>query len=345
MLVVAIAILAGVVAVASGRGGELAPEYPDYPPLELGPVTAADVALLRPPSAAWGYNMRVTDEALEIIAKAVTERDVKISALQQEVSDLRKELARGWPRGPVPPGTAVRGDPAAIAGGERTDEGGEQPEPQRTEPPWAESEWVPPPWTGPETGEPETGEPGAAEPHWPGPGMAEPETGAHGAALAGELPHQAPFYEEPLYEEPAFQAPSHEDPSYVEPAPESSHEGPSPQESSHEGPAHGGVRYSAWDDSGDEADWDESQQTLVWGTAHQQAKASRLQEQTQPSQAEDTPPEGAPAVVAPPEGTGSQDPRGEDTTSPAPAGHRAEVTARAHYDEARRPAQAEQDRE
>ena len=89
MLVAAVIILAGVVVVASGRGGEMAPDYPDYPPIDLGPVTAADVVMMRPPSAAWGYNMRVTDEALEAIARAVTERDVRISALEQEVSDLR----------------------------------------------------------------------------------------------------------------------------------------------------------------------------------------------------------------------------------------------------------------
>ena len=93
MLLAALAILAGVVIVASGRGGEMAHEYPDYPPLDLGPVTAADVALLRPPSAAWGYNMRVTDEALERIAQALTERDVQISALQQQVADLRDEMS------------------------------------------------------------------------------------------------------------------------------------------------------------------------------------------------------------------------------------------------------------
>ena len=91
ILVAAVVILAGVVVVASGRGGEIAPEYPDYPPIDLGPVTAADVALLRPPSAAWGYNMRVTDEALETIARAVTERDIKIAELQQQLDDLRGE--------------------------------------------------------------------------------------------------------------------------------------------------------------------------------------------------------------------------------------------------------------
>ena len=52
MLVVAVVILAGVVAVASGRGGEMAVPEPDYPPIDLGPVSAADVALLRPPLAA-----------------------------------------------------------------------------------------------------------------------------------------------------------------------------------------------------------------------------------------------------------------------------------------------------
>ena len=98
MLLAALAILAGVVIVASGRGGEMAHEDPDYPPLDLGPVTAADVALLRPPSAAWGYNMRVTDEALERIAQALTERDVRISALQQQVDDLRDEM----PHSPAP---------------------------------------------------------------------------------------------------------------------------------------------------------------------------------------------------------------------------------------------------
>src|ERR1700760_3128299 len=97
MLVVAVVILAGVVAVASGRGGEMAVPEPDYPPIDLGPVSAADVALLRPPSAAWGYNMRVTDEALEVIARAVTERDVQIAALQQQVSDLREQLGGTWP--------------------------------------------------------------------------------------------------------------------------------------------------------------------------------------------------------------------------------------------------------
>src|ERR1700760_3998028 len=117
MLVAALVILAGVVVVASGRGGEMAVAEPDYPPIDLGPVSSADVALLRPPSAAWGYNMRVTDEALEVIAKAVTERDVQIATLQQEVSDLRDQLGGG---SPAEGGRAAVLDPEprGLAGGD-----------------------------------------------------------------------------------------------------------------------------------------------------------------------------------------------------------------------------------
>jgi hypothetical protein len=107
MLVAALVILAGVVVVASGRGGEMAVAEPDYPPIDLGPVSSADVALLRPPSSAWGYNMRVTDEALEVIAKAVTERDVQIAALQQQVSDLRDQLGGSAEDTAATPGVSI----------------------------------------------------------------------------------------------------------------------------------------------------------------------------------------------------------------------------------------------
>ena len=69
MIVVAVAILVGVFFVATGRGGELAYEHADHAPLDLGPVSAADVALLRPPTALWGYNLQVTDAALERAAR------------------------------------------------------------------------------------------------------------------------------------------------------------------------------------------------------------------------------------------------------------------------------------
>jgi hypothetical protein len=105
MLITALVILAAVVVVASGRGGELAYEHADHAPLDMGPVSAADVALLRPPSALWGYNMQVTDEALDRIARAMSERDIQIAALQQQVADLQ---AAGL-------GTATPSDTPALA--------------------------------------------------------------------------------------------------------------------------------------------------------------------------------------------------------------------------------------
>jgi hypothetical protein len=93
MVIALIFVLAVVAIVASGRGGELSVERGDYAPLDVGPVSATDVALLRPPTGAWGYSMQATDEALEQIAEAIRERDVRIVALEQLVTDLSRDHA------------------------------------------------------------------------------------------------------------------------------------------------------------------------------------------------------------------------------------------------------------
>ena len=79
--------------VAMGRGGGLSVERNDYVPLDLGPVTATDVALLRPPTGLWGYNMQATDDAMAQIAESIRERDVRIVALEQLVTDLSRDEA------------------------------------------------------------------------------------------------------------------------------------------------------------------------------------------------------------------------------------------------------------
>jgi len=111
MILVAVAILVGVFLVATGRGGELAYEHADHAPLDLGPVSATDVALLRPPTALWGYNMHVTDEALEQVAQAIRDRDVTIAFLQRRLADL---TARAVDPSAVDP-SAVDPSPAASA--------------------------------------------------------------------------------------------------------------------------------------------------------------------------------------------------------------------------------------
>jgi len=94
MVIAVLAVLAGVVVTARGRGGELSVERGDYAPLDIGPVSATDVALLRPPTGVWGYSMQATDDALEQIAEAIRERDVRIVALEQLVTDLSREQER-----------------------------------------------------------------------------------------------------------------------------------------------------------------------------------------------------------------------------------------------------------
>jgi hypothetical protein len=89
LIVAAVAILGGVIVVAMGRGGELAPSSADVRPLDTDIVTAADVALLRPPAALWGYDMRATDEALNQVARTVTERDVEIADLRRQLADMQ----------------------------------------------------------------------------------------------------------------------------------------------------------------------------------------------------------------------------------------------------------------
>ncbi len=93
IIIAAIVVVAAVVFLAMGRGGGLSAERSDYVPLDLGPVTATDVALLRPPTGLWGYNMQATDEAMEQIAESIRERDVRIVALEQLVTDLGRDHA------------------------------------------------------------------------------------------------------------------------------------------------------------------------------------------------------------------------------------------------------------
>jgi hypothetical protein len=93
LLIAGLVILIAVILVATGRGGELPAERADYAPLDLGPASATDVALLRPPTNAWGYNMQATDEAMAHISESIRERDIRIVALEQLVTDLTKEPA------------------------------------------------------------------------------------------------------------------------------------------------------------------------------------------------------------------------------------------------------------
>jgi hypothetical protein len=91
----ALAVLAAIVVVAIGGGGELSAEHPDHPPLALParrPAGGTDAALLRLPMGLWGYHKQITDEALERFAHELTERDTRIAVLEQELAEARQRL-------------------------------------------------------------------------------------------------------------------------------------------------------------------------------------------------------------------------------------------------------------
>ena len=124
LLVAAAAILGGVVLAALGRAGEMASFAGDTAPLGLDEVSATDVALLRPPMSLWGYNAQATEEALRVIARSVTARDVEIATLRRELADLqdRQDGTRATGAAERPPAPANASGPAnaghpANAGG------------------------------------------------------------------------------------------------------------------------------------------------------------------------------------------------------------------------------------
>src|SRR6201996_5354450 len=177
IVIAAIVILAVVVSVAMGRGGGLSAERSDYLPLDLGPVSATDVALLRPPTGVWGYNMQVTDEAMEQIAESIRERDVRIVALEQLVTDLSRDQA---PAVPVPGPYAGARHRRAFTDPDLANSAAAGPVTQ-------------PPWSGPPWSEPAPETPATAV--WT-PGSAMPATGQ---ALAEE-PRMEPLPVAPPWE-------------------------------------------------------------------------------------------------------------------------------------------------
>lgn len=189
LLVAAAAILGGVVVAALGRAGEMATFAGDTAPIGLDQVSATDVALLRPPMSLWGYNAQATEDALRVIARSVTARDVEIATLRRELADLqsrqdgvrtagpggRPVTAAGPARAPGPataasPAGAARPAGAASAPGPAGRPGPSGSQPRRVDPPGAPATeehradlpWLPA-WrrpSGPTTGERDGGRPG-----------------------------------------------------------------------------------------------------------------------------------------------------------------------------------------
>jgi hypothetical protein len=158
LLVAAAAILGGVVVAALGRAGEMATFAGDTAPIELDQVSATDVALLRPPMSLWGYNAQATEDALRVIARSVTARDVEIATLRRELADLQSRQDGVRTAGPgdrpvTAAGPASAPSPATAA----SPAGAPATEEHRADLPWLPA-WRRP--SGPTTGERDGGRPG-----------------------------------------------------------------------------------------------------------------------------------------------------------------------------------------
>lgn len=195
LAIAAVAIVAATIALARGHGGELAEVHGDHPPLALPydrPPAGTDVALLRLPRGLFGYEPKVTDEAMRRLSHALTERDVRIAELERRIG-----LA-GLVTEHTPPAAATDVPPAGRPPAESS-----PAESQPAEPPAAESLHA----------EPQPAEPQPAEAWSAEPPHAEPSAAPPGALSAG--PWSAPRYAAPA----ARDVPRSEPPSAPLPEP------------------------------------------------------------------------------------------------------------------------------
>ena len=112
ILLAAAAILAGVVVVAMGRGGELERSRPRLP-AQSDLRTWSDVAEYRPPGALLGYDAAATEHALALIARTIAERDAEIDWLRQRLADVQPD---GDPGLPGQPGSGTDPDERSAVG-------------------------------------------------------------------------------------------------------------------------------------------------------------------------------------------------------------------------------------
>ncbi|TMR09752.1 hypothetical protein ETD86_42280 [Nonomuraea turkmeniaca] len=199
LAIAAIAILACVVLVSLGKGGELTEFPPDVPPLDLpepGQLTAVDFMALQLPVNLVGYHTASVDETLRRAANAISARDTRIAVLEQRVSELLSSRLHARQEVYAAPGGGMRtdhspeapavarelpesGDPVSVSGTTVSWDGGAR----LTHPP-EDPEWRLPAGNGAaqSAGEPPAEEPSAEEPSagdvtakWPGDGDDKPD--------------------------------------------------------------------------------------------------------------------------------------------------------------------------
>jgi hypothetical protein len=179
LVLAAAVILAGVVVVAMGKGGELALPRPDSATFGRALLTPADMATFRPPAAFLGYSAQVTDEALRRIARVVAERDSELAMLRHELAVLRaREFQPGGPAHQAAyadPGSYA--DPGAYAATGTYADLGTDPDPGTPDP---------------GTPDPGTPDPGTPDPPGtPSPSSGPGDSAGYGSALSFGAAHDA----------------------------------------------------------------------------------------------------------------------------------------------------------
>ncbi|YCK34515.1 hypothetical protein ACNF49_10600 [Actinomadura sp. ATCC 39365] len=188
LAIAAIAILACVVLVSLGRGGELTEFPPDVPPLDLpeaGQLTAVDFMALQLPVNLVGYHTQSVDETLRRAAQAISARDTRIAVLEQRVSELLSSRLHARQEIYATPGAGLRTDhePEAPTAPRELPESGDPVTSSGATVEWAGEPELrdpseEPDWRVPEQDEPKTDEPKTDEPKTDEPEQDEPEKDA-----------------------------------------------------------------------------------------------------------------------------------------------------------------------
>ncbi|WP_157249521.1 hypothetical protein [Nonomuraea typhae] len=188
LAIAALAILACVVLVSLGKGGELTEFPPDVPPLDLpepGQLTAVDFMALQLPVNLVGYHTQSVDETLRRAASAISERDTRIAVLEQRVSELLAGRLQARQEVYAAPGAGIRTEHEPPAVDRTLTEQGEPAAPADTQP--AEQVEAPP------VGEGADLQPGDAPPQDGLTGTTAPEDGtAPHADASGQAPVDEP---------------------------------------------------------------------------------------------------------------------------------------------------------
>jgi hypothetical protein len=112
IVIAAAVIVAGIIVVAMGKGGELSRERAELPS-RADFRSWSDVADYRPPAALMGYHAAATERALALIARTIAERDAEIDWLRRRLAELQPESLATAQAGPSAGAAGAAGEDSA----------------------------------------------------------------------------------------------------------------------------------------------------------------------------------------------------------------------------------------